>query len=125
MLAVFITNSVTSECFLHAETLDMMEPSLPFSWCGRRCWQPTASDCRTVMIRRWPPCVWRASDAQSGLPASLECRWVEVSRAPESLVGCVLSDLAKLRNYQTLPISQKVSANYLLMPAEKKPTDLC
>lgn len=50
---------------------------------------------------------------------------MEVSKAPESLVGRVLSDLAKLRNYQTLPISQKVSANYLLMPAEKKPTDLC
>lgn len=49
---------------------------------------------------------------QSGLPASLECRWVEVSKTPEMLVGCALSDLAKLRNYQTIPISQK----YLKLP---------
>lgn len=114
ILAVLVTNnSVASKCSSTLRFQTFSKPSSPGSWCGHRCWQPTASDCRTVTTLRWPHCVWKASGVRSGLPASLECRWVYINTAPEKLVGCVLQDLAKFRNDQIFPISWKLLSRHL------------
>lgn len=106
----------TLSALCHAEILGVNETCFLCSWYGRRCWQPIALACRTVMTRRWPPCVWKASGVRSALPASLECRYGEVS--------CLSLDCQSFGTTRDFQLTT-VSANHLLIPTEKQPMALC